>query len=447
MTSPLRPEQTQSRTLPSLELGSDARDNASGADLEAPISQVRGASTERFTDLGEIGRGGMGSVHRMFDGVMQREVAVKWLDEAGQNAMRFLREAQITGQLSHPNIVPVYDIGFREDGAPAYYTMKFIHGKTLFELLAEPGGPLARLRRVVPILLKVCEAMHYAHQRGFIHCDLKPENVMVDELGQAYVMDWGVAMLSALGEAVGRGGPERGKLKTPPVEAGAPLGTLAYMSPEQAWGSLEQIGPQSDVFALGAILYHALAGEPPYHGEKPFDVLTRARAARPCLALIEGDTAPKELLNLIRRAMQLDPSQRHSNALEFREELNRFWSGSAGLLGARFEPGAWIAEPGERLKAAYWISDGECEVIHRVGARNRKLRRLGPGSVFGGFGAFEERSLALGLRALSRVTAYRISPEILAQAINEPFWLSFLSQVALEAEQYSRDLFEREASR
>jgi serine/threonine-protein kinase len=237
------------------------------ADLPAQIGPYR--------IEGEIGRGGMGVVLRAHDDVFQRSLAVKVVladpSQRPEQVQRFLEEAQIMGQLQHPGIAPIHTLGWLPDGRP-YFGMKLIKGQTLAELLRQRSSPTDELPRFLGIFGQLCQAVAYAHNRGILHRDLKPSNVMVGAFSEVQVMDWGLAKVLGKEQASGAVPPEppstiatvRSASAEPPTQAGAVLGTPAYMAPEQARGEVDQLDERCDVFGLGAILCVVLTGKPPY---------------------------------------------------------------------------------------------------------------------------------------------------------------------------------------
>jgi WD40 repeat protein/tRNA A-37 threonylcarbamoyl transferase component Bud32 len=228
-----------------------------------------------------LGQGGMGDVWLARDRRLHRIVAVKvmqerWLGNANV-VRRFVEEAQLTSQLQHPAIPPVHEMSELPDGRP-YFCMKVVRGRTLASILADRAGPQDDLPRLLAVFEQVCQAVAYAHSKGVIHRDLKPQNVMVGAFGEVQVMDWGLA--KALGEPSRGCQPLVDTLAQSVVEtdrtqqadnltqAGAVLGTFAYMPPEQARGEVGHLGRRSDVFGLGAILCQVLTGSAPYEGSR-----------------------------------------------------------------------------------------------------------------------------------------------------------------------------------
>jgi serine/threonine protein kinase len=249
-------------------LARSTRPNGRAADDDPPV-------LPGYKLLGRIDAGGMGVVWRVRDLQFGRDLAVKVMTSWGCAASglreRFVAEAQICGQLTHPFIVPVHGMGWLADGRP-YYTMKLVEGRTLAALLGEGPAPPGQRSEFVQIFGQVCQAVAFAHSRGIIHRDLKPENIMVGAHGEVQLMDWGLAkVLTDPGAGPRPGDESETGVKSEGMEstrtlAGSVLGTAAYMAPEQARGLIEEVDRRSDVFGLGGILCRILTGEPPYGG-------------------------------------------------------------------------------------------------------------------------------------------------------------------------------------
>src|SRR5262245_15344165 len=251
---------------------------SAGSPLIDPASEERRALPQgrsSYQVLGEIARGGMGVILKGHDVDLGRDVAMKVLAkdlaQRPEVVQRFVEEAQIGGQLQHPGIVPVYELGLMADERP-YFTMKLVKGRTLATLFAERASVAADRQRLLAIFESICQTVAYAHSRGVIHRDLKPANIMVGAFGEVQVVDWGLA------KVLGRGGTADGKrakamqsqltvLETVRSDGsrsgtdslvGSVMGTPAYMPPEQASGRVDRLDERSDVFALGAILCEIL---------------------------------------------------------------------------------------------------------------------------------------------------------------------------------------------
>ncbi len=255
----------------------------------APASAGQMPNLSRYEVGGEIGRGGMGMVREARDPALQQALAIKLLLDTNDAESRqsFVEEAQITGQLEHPNIIPVHELG-TDDFGRSYLAMKRIDGRTLHAMIAESAQRretwAASERRMLDIFLRVADAIAYAHSRGVIHRDLKPENVMIGSFGEVLVMDWGLAKpLEAAPEAALHRPDAVSSVRRSQGQVtmqGDIFGSPAYMPTEQARGDVAAIDRRADIFALGAMLYQMLTLEPPYTGDSVDAVLAMAAEAR-----------------------------------------------------------------------------------------------------------------------------------------------------------------------
>jgi serine/threonine protein kinase len=289
----------------------------------------------------EIARGGMGAILQARQSTIRRAVAMKVIlaraEEDPWQRLRFIEEAQITGQLEHPNIVPVHDAGIDGQGR-IYYTMKLVKGITLkkvLELLKKEEAAAAAkysLLTLLTIYQKVCDAVAFAHSRGVIHRDLKPENIMIGAYGEVLVMDWGLGRLFR--QRVGRGSAVAEEMASARFEQGDEyatmpgtiMGTPAYMAPEQARGELDRLDPRTDIFALGVILYEILTLARPFAGKNGSEILESIRSARrpilPTTFHARGNqaTGRPRLLHLNQSAVPASLSAVAMRALEHRAE-------------------------------------------------------------------------------------------------------------------------------
>jgi eukaryotic-like serine/threonine-protein kinase len=313
-----------------------------GRDGEHTSGLVVAAGAERYNfhpsgapEGRELGRGGLGRVLIAVDRQLGREVAVKELlpelsSGAHRDALaRFIREARITGQLEHPNIVPVYELGTDSQGRP-YYTMRVVRGRTLDEALEAAPGLLGRLS-LLHHYAGICQAIAYAHSRGVIHRDIKPQNVMIGEFGETIVLDWGIAKVRGQAE-LGADASSQRRLRATDDAArtaiGRVLGTPAYMSPEQAIGEVEEIDERSDVWALGAVLYRLLTGQVPFEAKTLPELLLQIgeRALTPVRAF--DSTIPADLAAIAERALRKNKQDRYQNAGELLRDVLAYQSGA-----------------------------------------------------------------------------------------------------------------------
>lgn len=319
---------------------------------------------ERYEELGVLGEGGMGQIMRVKDRHLNRVVAMKrlkpGLQQNSELVRRFVEEARATSQLQHPGIVPVYEMG-RSAGGSFFFTMKEIKGRTLTKAIREAHDTFQkqqseqdaagrfRFRGLIDIFHRVCETVAYAHKRGVLHRDLKPDNIMLGEHGEALVVDWGLVKLTD--EEVGvEQSSVSGELHS--TQVGVIKGTPAYMSPEQASGATDRVGPQSDVYALGTILYEILSGRPPIGGDSIVEMLSHVirgdilppgrvdtvsmmvsgtrwdkvfHASNPSF---EGLLLPAALVQICDKALALEPEERFADAGELAFEVARWLEGA-----------------------------------------------------------------------------------------------------------------------
>ncbi|WP_224362835.1 serine/threonine-protein kinase [Hyalangium versicolor] len=280
---------------------------------------------ERYLLDGVVAEGGHGRILRAQDLHLERMVALKEPISDGTSTQgRFLREARITARLQHPSIVPVYEAG-RWPGGEPFYAMKLVSGRSLARLI-ESMKTLDERLAALPHVLAVAEAMAYAHCERVIHRDLKPSNVLVGEYGETVVIDWGLAKELDAPEIPADEAPSHAGSPEPErTQLGTVMGTPAYMPPEQAAG--QPVDERADVYSLGAILYHLLAGRAPYMGTTSQEVLQHVLTEEPTPLVRLHDCLPQELLDIVSRAMERDPARRYPTARELAEDLRRFQAG------------------------------------------------------------------------------------------------------------------------
>ncbi|MEM9381677.1 MAG: protein kinase [Planctomycetota bacterium] len=361
------------------------------ADGRSALPEGRGS----YQVLGEIARGGMGTVLRGHDHDLGRDVAMKVLNadlaDRPEVVQRFVEEAQIGGQLQHPGIVPVYELGLMADDRP-YFTMKLVKGRTLATLLAERESTIADRRRLVDVFESMCQTVAYAHSRGVIHRDLKPANIMVGAFGEVQVVDWGLAKVLARGgtederraretqadhtmlETVRSDGSGSGSASL----VGSVIGTPDYMPPEQARGEVERLDERADVFALGAILCEILTGAPPYVGSRA-EVLSQAAQAEldDAYERLDACEADAALVGLARRCLTAAPQARPRSAASVADAVREYVEGVEERASeARVEAAEARVRAAQERKARRLTVLLACSVLLLIGVGGGSWLRL-----------------------------------------------------------------------
>ena len=295
----------------------------------------------RYHVLGEIARGGMGVVYKGRDTDLGRDVAMKVLhekyDSNAEVLERFVEEAQIGGQLQHPGIVPVYELGLQHGERP-YFAMKLVKGETLAARLTGRSDPSEDRRRYFGVFEQICQTMAYAHARRVVHRDLKPANVMIGMFGEVQVVDWGFAKVLHGGGAVDEAAAAKTRSERSVIETvrsshessthsvmGSMLGTPAYMPPEQAAGDVDRMDQRSDVFGLGGILCEILTGAPPYVEEDGDLVQQAARGdTGKAKARLDGCGANEVMIALCKQCLSPARRARPQSAKEVADQVGAY---------------------------------------------------------------------------------------------------------------------------
>ncbi|MEK6806352.1 MAG: serine/threonine-protein kinase [Pseudomonadota bacterium] len=420
---------TQGATKGATQKGTEAGKKASFPD--APPVKIG-----KYEVRGEIGRGSCGVVYKGFDPFVQRDVAIKvalhdpkHISSTMTNSGRtsFFVEARAAGMLQHPHIVSLYDAAV--EGAVSYIVMEYINGETLLPLCRKKG-PRAPLDQVVDIVFKCAKALDYSHSKGVMHRDIKPSNIMITQDGVPKIMDFSIAEINAQ-----------------PGGSGGIFGSPLYMSPEQV--RAEVIGPQADLYSLGAVLFHLLTGEPPFTGadiQAVFEQIKKNPAPR-----VEDKRAdvPKPLCDIVEKLLTKDPAQRFQTGGDLAVSLSRFFdqlrlSGqqlsrretgdslrrlhffngfsdadideilSASAING-YQPGQEIIQEGEIEHAFFIIAKGSAEV--RKG--NKALNTLQKGDCFGEIGFLTAAKRTASVVAATQVTALKVNASLMEKVSPE----------------------------
>jgi serine/threonine-protein kinase len=400
-----------------------------GGDNAIPADEIRreGVPTPKHLRIyPEFARGGMGRIHPATDRNLLRHVALKRLDKelATQAFFRdgFIAEAQITGQLEHPNIVPVHELAVDEHGVP-YFTMKLVQGLSFHQWLygsSRPVGSTERLEEGLEIFAKVCDAVAYAHHRGVIHRDIKPGNVMVAGFGQVYLMDWGLARLSIRRPASGSAAA---------MEAPGPVGTPGYMAPEQARGNPHDMDERTDIFGLGALLCEIVTGKTPLGDISDADeIIERTKKGQlvPIDDLAAGIGISKRLRSIVAKATAPNPADRHASVVELQRDVLSFLRGGFHLPRKLFRAGERIIAEGDPGDSAYMIVSGKCRAVRAVGDGQETLAVMGPGDVFGEMALLLEEPRAATVEAVDTVTVLVLDKATMTEGLGIDGWTGAL---------------------
>ena len=344
---------------------------------------VEGETSSRYRRLRLHAKGGLGNVFVAQDEELNREVALKEIrsqfsrDPASRS--RFLSEAEITGGLEHPGIVPIYGVGRYGDGRP-FYTMRFVKGASLKEAIESyhkvhprPDPAAVEFRNLLGRFVDVCQAIAFAHSKGVLHRDLKPHNVMLGEFGETLLIDWGLARTIRRRESIGPKATGKPTLVPPSDSEHAPtlgvVGTPPYMSPEQAAGEAESLGPATDVYGLGAILFALLTAEPPVEGKTTEEILDRVRRGLIRSPRSLNPRVPRALEAVCLKAIAHKLEDRYTTAQVLAEEVERWLAD---------EPVSAWREP-LTLRAGRWARKHQTALV--TGTTAATVAAL----VFGGF--------------------------------------------------------------
>lgn len=376
-------------------------------------------------DTGQGARGGISRIHFLSDDLVHREVAMKALDgNRGRpiQELGLLKEALITGQLAHPCIPPVHDLWMSPSGE-CRFTMKKIDGRTLSELVAsQPPGQRTRaeFEAQLQIVVRVCDALSYAHHHGVLHRDVKPSNVMVGNHGEVFLMDWGCALASRKTHFPKKLELPRALIEALKCQDDAIVGTPSFMPPEQACGDFSALDAASDVYLLGGLLYFVLTGIAPR--ARIFGAQDAIRAAQdgfihnPFLASPDAEL-PAKLMEITRRALDPSPQRRFPTARAFQGALRAALRDGMWLSTLCCSKGQTIYAKGDAADAVYLIQDGAVEAYQIERGTKVNAAILGSGEVFGEAAFFNDGRRNHTVEAYGDVTLVRVPKEVFEEVL------------------------------
>ena len=388
-----------------------------------------------------VASGGMGHIYSVYDKDIKRYTVLKVIQaeykEDPNIISRFIFEARISGELEHPNIVPMHDLGYLP-GYGIYFTMTFVHGESLFDILkhlkARDPEYIEKydLYALVGILRKVCDAVAFAHAKNIIHRDIKPENIMVGTFGEVILMDWGIA------KRLGDPSIDKLDIETEDIDIdfsdsqeatkdGVIKGTPVYLSPEQALGNSGDVDELSDVFLLGATLYHIFTNKAPFVGANVKDAVERAskndyaapEELRPANEFLSG-----ELCHIIRKAMAKNKSDRYQSAMELGKDIDDLLRGKVDFKTVVFEKGEFLVKEGETGSNCYIILSGEAEVYKTVSNEEVKLGTVEKGDIVGEMALIIDEPRTATAVATTTTEAIILNKEIFTHNLKRlPSWM------------------------
>ena len=381
--------------------------------------------TDRYRTLEPIGEGGEALISRTFDSALYRIVAVKELKDSAeapeQTRRSFTREARLICFLDHPGVVPIYD-RYEEESNRLRYAMKLIDGQTLSQRLAFRPPQSARplpVAEAVGVVMSMAHTLAYAHDRGVLHLDLKPDNVMIGQYGEVVLMDWGNARLydaapyrAYLGEHAQEEDIELLVREPPDLLSGTPH----FMSPEQTQSPRDTLGPASDVFSAGVVLYLLLSGQLPFRGRGVEALFRAIREEEPLALTAANPEIPQRLVEICSRMLAKDVSDRYATFHEVLADLSAYQDAGYGFPTLELGPGEVLFREGDAGDGAYLIVSGRVSISKRTPQGEQQLTTLEAGETFGEIAVFAEQPRTATVSAV------------------EPTTLRFLRRAEIEAE-------------
>ncbi len=411
----------------------------------------RDNESDKYITLGKIAQGGMGEIHRVFNRDLKRMSVIKiilpHIMANRQMFINFIQEARITGQLEHPNIIPVHDLGVIQDDK-LFFSMKEIEGEALNTILnkvRQGEDDYMKKYALYPLLTffrKVCDAMAFAHSRDIIHRDIKPENIMVGNYGEVLLVDWGLARrldepepeldptiredVDPLADTVNdRKATRYGDIK----------GTPAYMPPEMARGEADEIDKRSDIFLLGATLYAIATLTAPFLGDDIVDIINAAESGDFDHPQVRAPyrELPTELCRIILKSMAADPDERYQCVEDLNEDLDDLLGGRTASEQKIFHAGELLMREGDTGREGYVIITGEVQVYKTIDGKEINLITLGPGDSIGEMAMISDAPRSASVMAMSETHVVVITEDLVKQGLEKlPPWMGNVVEALVE---------------
>ena len=417
---------------------SDSGATGTATDDERFCGDVRWRTVHdgKYVTKHKIATGGMGVIYHVFDQDFERDSAMKVIVPAitcdAVALDSFMREARITAQLEHPNIIPVHDLGYLP-GHGVFFTMKLMQGQPLIDLLRQieigDGEFIQKYNffTLLSIFRRVCDAVAFAHSRGIVHRDIKPHNIMIGDFGEVVLMDWGLAKRISEEEP-----PAAGMTSTSgnaqATEMGVIKGSPAYMPPEQAHGRVDEFDQRSDIFLLGATLYHIFTFYPPYLGDDIYDIIKQAQVCNfvPPNEMPTGRLRiPDELCGIIMRCMAADRGDRYQKVEELTADLDTLLRGAMIVDHQMFKPGEHLMREGEMGTECYVIESGEVQVEKGLSGEPMILGKLTQGDIVGEMALITHEPRSATVTAVEPTEVLVLTQEFFNRNLKQlPPWMS-----------------------
>jgi len=361
---------------------------------------------DRYRTVGSLGEGGIAEVENRFDTWLGRAVAAKKLKpDCADNPIlvrAFINESKLIGYLNHPGIVSVYDTFLDKNGSPCY-TMKLLDGELLSDVVKHEARRSDSLSRLLEVFIRLCETLAYAHDKGVIHLDLKPDNIMVGRYGEVMVMDWGNARLydpAPYRATMEKHVPAADVQEQFREEKGFIMGTPGYMSPEQTWVERGELDPQSDVFSAGVMLYEMLTAVNPFDDDDSNAAMEKVRTVTPRLAHEINPDVPRRLSQICERMIERSTGRRYRTFHEVLDDLQEFRTSGQAFAVREYPAGAVIFREGDPGDYAFTVVSGTVEVFKTVDGRKVKLAVLGRNEIVGEVAIFTRETRTATVAAL-----------------------------------------------